>query len=103
MKRALESGQTLQSPLSTPTFEGTEKQMRQKNTTHAPEEGERPNETPLRPIYRVGDTIIFKYEGNLRAKVEGYEIRDSKPWLVARAFLNFKVPFSLVVGVEPEE
>jgi hypothetical protein len=57
----------------------------------------------LHPVYHVGDTIIFKYEGNLRAKVEGYEIIDGKPWLVARAFLGFKVPFSLVVGVEREE
>ncbi|MBC7933537.1 MAG: hypothetical protein H7Z38_23500 [Rubrivivax sp.] len=55
------------------------------------------------PIYLVGDTIIFKYEGNLRARVEGYEVVDGKTWLDARAFLGFKVPFSLVVGVERAE
>jgi hypothetical protein len=51
----------------------------------------------------VGDEVIFKFEGNLRARVEGYEIVDGKPWLVTRALLGFKVPFSKVVGVEREE
>ena len=30
------------------------------------------------PIYRVGETIVFKFEGNIRARVEGYEIIDGK-------------------------
>lgn len=55
------------------------------------------------PIYRVGDTIIFKFEGNIRARVEGYEIADGRVWLDARALLGFKVPSSQVIGVEPEE
>ena len=58
---------------------------------------------PASPIYKVGDEIIFKYEGNIRATVEGYEVVDGKVWLDARAFLGFKVPASLVVGVEPKE
>jgi hypothetical protein len=29
---------------------------------------------PVAPIYRVGAEVIFKFEGNLRARVEGYEI-----------------------------
>jgi len=35
------------------------------------------------PICRVGDTIIFKYEGNVRARVEGCEVRGGRAWLVA--------------------
>lgn len=26
---------------------------------------------PVTPIYRAGDTVVFKYEGNVRATVEG--------------------------------
>ena len=37
------------------------------------------------PIYRVGETIVFKFEGNIRARVEGYEIIDGKAWLDVRA------------------
>jgi hypothetical protein len=55
------------------------------------------------PIIRVGETIIFKFEGNLRAQVVGYEINDDKVWLDARVCLGFKVPFSQVIGVEDEE
>lgn len=33
------------------------------------------------PVYRVGDTIIFKFEGNIRATVEGCEIIDGGVWL----------------------
>lgn len=76
--------------------------MPEQNTTPPPETTERENEERLRPIYRVGDEIVFAYEGNLRAQVEGYEIVDGKPWLVTRALLYFKVPFSKVVGVERE-
>lgn len=55
------------------------------------------------PAYRVGDTIIFKYEGNVRARVEGCEVRGGRTWLLLRAELDFEVPASQVVGVEPEE
>lgn len=58
---------------------------------------------PTRPIYRVGDTVIFKFEGNLRARVEGYEIVGGRVRLDCRALLGFLVPYSQVVGVEPEE
>lgn len=55
------------------------------------------------PICRMGDTIIFKYEGNVRARVEGREDRGGRVWLRCRAELYFEVPASQVVGVEPEE
>jgi hypothetical protein len=77
--------------------------MPKQDTTPPPEITLHNKEGALRPVYRVGDEIIFKFEGNLRAQVEGYEIVDGRPWLVARALLGFKVPFSKVVGVEREE
>jgi hypothetical protein len=55
------------------------------------------------PIYRVGDTIVFKYEGNVRALVEGYQIENGKVRLRCRAEISFLVPASQVVGVEREE
>jgi hypothetical protein len=58
---------------------------------------------PVPPIYRVGETIIFNYEGNIRATVEGYEVIEGKVWLECRALLSFTVPQSRVVGVEREE
>jgi hypothetical protein len=76
--------------------------MPTQNTTPKPESTGRVAETTLHPVYNVGDEIIFKFEGNLRARVEGYEIVDGRPWLVTRALLCFKVPFSKVVGVERE-
>ena len=57
---------------------------------------------PASPAYRVGDIIIFKYEGNVRARVEGCEVRGGRAWLRCRAVLDFEVPASQVVGVEPE-
>ena len=57
---------------------------------------------PPPPAYRVGDTVIFKYEGNIRARVEGCEVRGDRVWLCVRAELYFEVPASQVVGVEPE-
>jgi hypothetical protein len=54
------------------------------------------------PACRVGDTIIFKYEGNIRARVEGCEVRGGRAWLLVRAELYFEVPASQVVGAEPE-
>jgi hypothetical protein len=58
---------------------------------------------PVSPIYRVGDTVVFKYEGNARATVEGYELLDGKVRLRCRAEISFLVPASQVVGVEREE
>ena len=57
---------------------------------------------PVSPIYRVGDTVVFKYEGNVRATVEGYEVVGGRLWLRCRAELVFEVPASQVVGVERE-
>ncbi len=77
--------------------------MHKQNNTPPPGRAGRNSEATLRPVYRVGDEIVFGFEGNLRARVEGYEIVDGRPWLVTRALLGFKVPFSKVVGVEREE
>jgi len=57
---------------------------------------------PVTPVYRAGDTVVFKYEGNVRARVEGYELLDGKLRLRCRAELVFEVPASQVVGVERE-
>lgn len=58
---------------------------------------------PVSPIYRVGDEIIFKFEGNLRARVVGYENVGGELRLNCRASHAFLVPLSQIVGVEPEE
>lgn len=58
---------------------------------------------PASPVYRVGDTIIFKYEGNVRAAVEGHQMEGGKLRLRCRAEITFLVPPAQVVGVEPEE
>ncbi len=58
---------------------------------------------PVSPIYRVGDTVVFKYEGNVRATVEGYELLGGKLRLRCRAEVYFLVPASQVVDVEREE
>ena len=50
-----------------------------------------------------GDTIIFKYGGNVRAVVEGHEIEGGRLRYRCRAEITFLVPASQVVGVEPEE
>lgn len=56
------------------------------------------------PLYRTGDVIIFKYEGNVRAGVTGHQVIDGKVWLEARAAdLTFLVPAAQVVGTEPQE
>ena len=56
------------------------------------------------PLYRPGDTIVFKYEGNVRAEVTGHQVLDGKVWLEARAAdLTFLVPARAVVGTEPKE
>lgn len=54
------------------------------------------------PAVRVGDEIIFKFEGNLRARVEASAEVDGEVWFEAQASLNFTVPLSLVVGIEKE-
>jgi hypothetical protein len=53
--------------------------------------------------YRVGDTVVFKYEGNVRARVEGQENVGGEPWIKCRAEVDFLVPPTKVVGFEPEE
>jgi hypothetical protein len=56
------------------------------------------------PLYRPGETIVFKYEGNVRAEVVGHEIVGGKLWVEARAAeLTFLVPAHMVVGTEPKE
>jgi len=76
--------------------------MPQQDTTPAPDSAGHAAETTPRPAYRVGDEIVFKYEGNLRARVAGFEEVGGRTWLDARARLRFLVPPSLVVGVERE-
>ena len=57
---------------------------------------------PVTPVYRVGETIVFKYEGNVRATVEGHRVVGGRLRLQCRAELEFEVPASHVVGVEGE-
>ena len=57
---------------------------------------------PAAHTYSPGDTIVFGYEGNLRARVEGFEVVAGPVWLRCRALLDFEVPLSQVVCVEPE-
>jgi hypothetical protein len=55
-------------------------------------------------LHRLGDTIVFKYEGNVRAKVTGHRVIDGRLWVEARAAdLDFLVPARAVVGTEPKE
>ncbi len=56
----------------------------------------------MSPVYRAGDTIVFKYEGNVRARVEGSEVVGGRVRLRCRAELEFEVPASHVVAVERE-
>ena len=58
---------------------------------------------PVSPIYREGDTVVFKYEGNVRARVEGSEVVGGKVRIRCRDELEFEVPASHVVAVEREE
>ena len=56
------------------------------------------------PLYRLGDTIVFKYEGNVRARVTGHQVIGGKVWIEAHAAdLTFLVPAAQVVGTEPQE
>ena len=55
-------------------------------------------------LYRPGDTIVFKYEGNIRAEVTGHQVLGGKVWLEARPTdLTFLVPAHAVVGTESKE
>lgn len=54
------------------------------------------------PIYRVGDTVEFKFEGNVRARVEGSEVVGGQVWVRCRAELEFEVPASQIIEVERE-
>jgi len=55
-------------------------------------------------LYRTGDTIVFKYEGNVRAQVTGHQIVGGKVWLECRAAdISFLIPAHMVVGTEPKE
>ena len=55
-------------------------------------------------IYRAGDTVVFKYEGNMRARVTGHRFVYGRVWLEARtASVDFLIPPSHVVCVEPRE
>lgn len=57
----------------------------------------------MSPLYRPGDLIVFKSEGNVRAEVTRRRILDGKLWLGARAAdLTFLVLAQQVVGVEPK-
>jgi hypothetical protein len=57
---------------------------------------------PVSPTYRAGDTVVFKYEGNVRATVEGCELLDGKVRLRCRAEISFLVPPSQIIAVERE-
>ena len=53
---------------------------------------------------RTGDTVVFKYEGNMRARVTGHRLMYGRVWVEARAAsLSFLIPASQVVCVEPGE
>ena len=58
---------------------------------------------PVSPIYREGDTVVFKYEGNVRARVEGSEVVEGSVRLRCRAELEFEVPASQLIAVERGE
>ncbi len=76
--------------------------MPEKLTTPAPGDAGRPDGPTPPPVCRLGDEIIFKYEGNVRARVVGFETVGAESWPVARATLEFTVPPSLIAGVERE-
>ena len=76
--------------------------MSEEHTTPRPRGAGHSDETILCPAYSIGDEIVFKFEGNLRARVAGFEEVGGRTWLDARARLRFLVPPSLVVCVERE-
>jgi signal peptidase I len=63
-----------------------------------------PRRDKVSSLYRPGDTIVFKYEGNVRARVTGHQVIGGKVWVEAHtADIDFLVPLNNVVGVEPKE
>jgi hypothetical protein len=69
----------------------------EENSTPAPEGNASPH-------YRTGDTIIFKFEGNIRARVTGHCLMNGKVWVEADGtFMRFTVPSAEIIGVEPKE
>jgi hypothetical protein len=70
----------------------------EENSTPAPRGGK------VSSLYRLGDTIVFKYEGNVRARVTGHQVIGGKVWIEAHAAdTSFLIPVNHVVGVEPKE
>ena len=70
----------------------------EENSTPAPHRGN------VSSLYRAGDTIVFKYEGNVRARVTGHQVIGGKVWIEAHAAdISFLIPVNRVVGVEPKE
>jgi hypothetical protein len=68
------------------------------------EDSTTPRECNVSSIYRAGDTIVFKYEGNMRACVTGHRLIDGRVWIEAdAASVNFLIPASQIIGVEPRE
>jgi hypothetical protein len=63
-----------------------------------------PHQGKVSSLYRAGDIVIFKYEGNLRAHVTGHRLIDGKVWLEAEtSLLSFVIPSSEIIGTEPRE
>ena len=78
--------------------------MPKQDSTPPPDGVGHTDETSASPAYRVGDVIIFKYEGNVRASVIGHQLISGRSWLEAHAGdMSFFVPAHMVVGVEPVE
>ena len=78
--------------------------MPDKNSTLPPDGAGFTGEEASHPAYQVGDVIVFKYEGNVRAEVTGHEVIGGREWVAARAAdIRFLVPANHIVGVEPEE
>lgn len=68
--------------------------MAENNTT--------PHRNKMSLLYRAGDIVIFKYEGNVRARVMGQRLIDGKVWLEAEiSHLSFVIPASEIIGTEP--
>jgi hypothetical protein len=78
--------------------------MPKQDTTPPPASAGRVEGASAPAAYDVGDVIIFKYEGNVRAEVTGHQILGGRVWVEARAAdIQFLVPAHHVVGVEPKE
>ena len=78
--------------------------MPKQDTTPPPASAGHVEGTSRPAAYRVGDVIVFKYEGNVRAKVTGCQVWGGREWVEARAAdIQFLVPAHQVVGVEPQE